>query len=153
VKNLIIGHSFYAPQCGSMGGTSKSLRIVQFAMLASIVSYIVIGEVAGPAPRPVNQAFSYTFSTLAVAVVGMIFVVRRTLVSPSAQTLAAHPDDTLTLAHWRTGYLATYALCESLPLLGFVLRFVGYNLQQSLPFYLGGFVLIAFFGPHIQQPR
>ena len=130
-----------------MGRTLRLLRVVQFVMLGTILLYIVVGEVAGPALRSVNQAFSYIFSTLSVAVVGMVFVVRRTLVLRSAQGLVTAPDDALMLGHWKTGYIVTYALCEALAVFGIVLRFLGYNLQQSLPFYLGGFVLIAFFRP------
>jgi hypothetical protein len=130
-----------------MGAAIKTLRLVQFAMLGSIVLYAVVGEVAGPHPRVVDPALAYVFTTIAVAVVGMIFVVRRTLVLRSAESLAAHPDDTLTLNHWRTGYIATYALSEALALLGLVLRFLGDNLQQSLLYYAGGFVLLFFFGP------
>jgi F0F1-type ATP synthase membrane subunit c/vacuolar-type H+-ATPase subunit K len=118
-------------------------------MLGSILLYVVVGELTGPAPRPVNATFSYIFSTLSVAVVGMIFVVRRTLVFHSAESLASDPENVLTLSHWKTGYVATYALCETLALFGVVLRFLGYNLQQSLPFYVGGFVLIAFFRPRL----
>jgi hypothetical protein len=132
-----------------MGRTLRWLRTVQFAMLASILIYILVGELAGPALRAVNQAYSYLFSTLSVAVVGMVFVVRRTLVMRSAQTLASDPENALTLNHWKTGYLATYALSEALAVFGFVLRFLGYDLVQSLPFYLGGFVLIAFFRPRL----
>jgi len=132
-----------------MGRTLKLLRTVQFAMLGSILLYIVVGELAGPALRAVSQAFSYVFSTLSVAVVGMIFVVRRTLVIRSAEGLVSHPDDALSLSHWKTGYIATYALCEALAIFGVALRFLGYNLQQSLPFYVGGFVLIAFFRPRV----
>ena len=74
--------------------------------------------------------------------VGVIFVVRRTLVFRSAERLAVRPDDSLTLSHWRTGYIVTYALCEGLALFGLILRFVGCSFQQSLPFYIGGFVLL-----------
>jgi hypothetical protein len=90
---------------------------------------------------------SYAFTTAAVAIVGAIFVVRRTLVLRSAQNLASHPDDPLTLNHWKSGYIATYALCEVLALFGLVLRFTGSNFQQSLPYYIGGFVLLWFFAP------
>jgi hypothetical protein len=81
---------------------------------------------------------------------GGIFVVRRTLVLRSAESLASHPDDSLTLNHWKSGYIATYALCEALALFGLVLRFTGSDFQQSLPYYIGGFVLLFFFGP--QEP-
>src|ERR1039457_909940 len=109
----------------------KMLRAVRWAMLASIVLYGIAGELAGPVPRLVDPTLSYLFTTLAVAVVGIIFVVRRTLVLRAAESLATRPDDSFILTHWRTGYLATYALCEALALFGLILRFLGYNFEQS----------------------
>jgi hypothetical protein len=119
-------------------------------MLGSIVVCAVLGEVLGPRARTVDPSFSYVFSAAAVAVVGVIFVLRRTLVLPSAESLASHPDDLVSLRHWKSGYLATYALCETLALFGVALRFLGFNLQQSLLYYVGGFVLLFYFGP--RQP-
>lgn len=133
----------------SMGKVLKTLRAVQWALLASIVLYALVGEIAGPQPRGPDPALSYIFSTLTVAIVGTIFIVRRTLVLQAAASLATHPDDSLSLSHWRTGYVVTYALCEMLALFGLVLRFRASPLQQSVLFYLGGFVLIAFFGPRL----
>jgi hypothetical protein len=127
----------------------KTLRAVQWAMLASILLYGVVGEVLGPLARAVDPALSYLFSTLAVAIVGAIFVVRRTLVLRAAASLASQPDDSLSLNHWRTGYLATYALCEALALFGLIQRFMGCTLQQSALYYVGGFVLLVFFRPRL----
>ena len=125
----------------------KTLRAVQWSMLASILGYALLGEIAGSGRRAVDPTLNYVFSTLAVAIVGVIFVVRRTLVLRAAESLASHPDDSLSLNHWRTGYIATYALCEALALFGLVLRFMGSNFQQSVPFYIGGFTLLFFFRP------
>jgi cytochrome b561 len=134
----------------SMIRALKTQRAVQWSMLASILLYAIVGEAVGPAARAVDPALSYLFTTLGVAIVGLIFVVRRTLVLRAAESLATHPDDALSLNHWRTGYLATYALCEALALFGLVQRFMGATLRQSLPYYLGGFVLLLFFRP--RQP-
>jgi hypothetical protein len=125
----------------------KALRAVQWSMLASIVLYGIAGEVMGPAARGVDAALSYLFATLSVAIVGSIFVVRRTLVLRAGESLAARPEDSLSLNHWRTGYIATYALCEALALFGLVLRFRASPTQASVPYYLGGFVLLLFFRP------
>ena len=127
------------------------LRAVQWAMLASIVLYVLVGQLVGPVTRALDPSVSYLFATLGVAIVGIIFVVRRTLVFRAAASLASQPEDTLSLNQWRTGYIATYALCEALALFGLILRFVGGNLQQAVPYYLGGFVLLFFFRPH--QPE
>jgi hypothetical protein len=128
----------------------KTLRAVQWSMLVSILLYAIVGEVLGPRARAVDPSLSYLFSTLAVGVVGTIFVVRRTLVMRAASSLSEHPDDSLSLNQWKTGYVTTYALCEALALFGLVLRFRGCSLQQSALFYVGGFVLLFFFRP--QQP-
>ena len=130
-----------------MRGTIRTLRTVQWAMLGSIFLYAVVGEFVGSGARAADPSLSYFFTTAGVAIVGVIFVVRRTLVLRSAESLASHPDDSLSLNHWKSGYIATYALCEALALFGLVLRFMGFNFQQCLPFYVGGFVLLSFFGP------
>jgi len=134
-----------------MARSLKTLRTVQWAMLLSILLYVGVGEVLGPRIRHVDPTLSYVFSTLAVGIVGTIFVVRRTLVFRAASTLANQPEDTLSLNQWKTGYVTTYALCEALALVGLVLRFLGSELEQSLLFYLGGFVLLFFFRP--RQPE
>ena len=128
----------------------KTLRAVQWSMLASILLYGVVGEILGPVSRAVDPALSYLLTTLGVAIVGIIFVVRRTLVLRAAESLATHPDDNISLSHWRTGYLATYTLCEALAVFGLIQRFLGGSLQQSVPYYIGGFVLLVFFRP--RQP-
>ena len=134
-----------------MARSLKTLRTLQWAMLLSILLYVGVGEIFGPRIRHVEPALSYIFSTLAVGIVGTIFVVRRTLVLRAASTLAKEPEDNISLNQWKTGYITTYALCEALALFGLVLRFLGSEVQQSLLFYVGGFVLLFFFRP--RQPE
>ncbi len=125
----------------------KTLRLVQWCFLVSILLYAGAAELAAPSVRAVNPTINYLFSMMAVATVGVIFVVRRTLVLRAAESLAAAPDDAISLNHWKTGFIATYALCEALGLFGLVLRFLGCTFQQSVLFYIGGFVLLFFFRP------
>jgi len=133
-----------------MSRALKTLRLAQWSMLASIVLYVGLGEVVRPAASGINPTLSYIFTTLGVAIVGIIFVVRRTLVLRLAASLATTPDDLISLDHWKIGYFATYALCEGLALLGLAQRFLGDSRQKSIPYYIGGFILLAFFRP--QQP-
>jgi len=130
-----------------MNQALRTLRAVQWSMLASILLYVALGEVVGPSARAVNPATSYLFATMSVAIVGMIFIVRRTLVLRAAEGLVTKPEDILSLNHWRTGYIATYVLCEALALFGLALRLMGSTLQHSLLFYVGGFVLLFLFAP------
>jgi F0F1-type ATP synthase membrane subunit c/vacuolar-type H+-ATPase subunit K len=130
-----------------MARSLKTLRAMQWTMLFSVLMYVAVGEILGPRIARVDPELSYVFSTLAVGIVGIIFVVRRTLVLRAASILATQPEDDISLNQWKTGYIATYALCEALALFGLVLRFRGSALQQSILFYLGGFVLLFFFRP------
>lgn len=129
----------------------KMLRSVQLAMLGSILLYAILAGFIHPAMTQLDPGVSYLFTTLGVAVVGVIFVVRRTLVFRTEKSLATHPDDIVSLNHWKTGYIATYALCEALALFGLVERFLGANVQQSVPYYIGGFALMFFFRPHAPE--
>jgi hypothetical protein len=128
----------------------KMLRMLQWGMLASILLFVFVGEVASRSTHRIDPSLTYLFTTLGVAVVGVIFVVRRTLVLRAEESLVVHPDDNISLNHWKTGFLVTYALCEGLALVGLVQRVLGASLQQSAPYYLGGFILLFFFRP--RQP-
>jgi hypothetical protein len=136
-----------------MARALRILRAVQWLMLASILVYAVLAEVVAPVARAVKPTLSYLFATIAVTIVGLIFVVRRTLVLRAEESLTTRPDDRLSLSHWRTGYIMTYVLCESLGLFGLGLRLLGGSLQQSLPFYIGGFTLLFFFRPRAPVGR
>lgn len=116
-------------------------------MLVSVFLYVVVGERVGPVNGASNTTLFYAMSMTTVTIVGVILVVRRTLVSQSAASLATRPSDVATLTRWRTGYIMTYALSEAIALFGLVLRFTGFSLSQVAPFYVAGFILLLFFGP------
>ena len=72
----------------AMRGTIRTLRLVQWVMLGSIVLYAAAGHFFASPARSVNPTLNYVFTTMGVAIVGIIFVVRRTLVLRSAESLA-----------------------------------------------------------------
>lgn len=136
-----------------INGMEQALRIVRLvrvAMLAAIVMYVYVGEVASRASTP-NVAFFYGLSFVSISIVGAILVVRRTQVFQSQARLAERPDDGVALGRWRAGQIVTYALCEALALFGFVLRLAGFRLTDVWPYYLGGFALMLVFWPRTPQ--
>ena len=116
-------------------------------MLVGIVLCVGIGEVLGAVSTVSNATMFYVFSMVTVTMVGIILVVRRTLVTQSAVALAMRPADVAALGRWRAGYIMTYALSEAIALFGLVLRLTGFTLSQVAPFYVAGFILLLFFGP------
>jgi len=134
-----------------MARALKRLHAIQWALLASILILTGMAAALHPSAHSIDPSVSYVFTTLAVAVVGVVFVVRRTLVFRAEATLSSQPDEPLSLTQWRAGYVATYALCEALALFGFAQRCLGSNFEQSVPYYFGGFVLLFFFRPRRPQ--
>jgi FtsH-binding integral membrane protein len=133
-----------------MEAALRVLRIVRYAMLASIVIYCLITERAlehsSLHSAPSRTTF-YAITLMAVFIVASIFSFRRKFVPNSETTLVTKPADAKALRRWRAGYLVVYGSSEAVALYGVVLRFMGFTLSQVLPFYLAGFVLLLFFVP------
>lgn len=129
----------------------RTIRILQIAMLISIALYVWIGERVAENVARANPAFYYAVSLVSISVVGVIFVVRRVMLSRFEAQLSIQPNDNALLTRWRAGYIVIYALCESVALFGFVLRFLGFPLARIWIFYLSGFALMLMFGP--RQPK
>jgi F0F1-type ATP synthase membrane subunit c/vacuolar-type H+-ATPase subunit K len=128
------------------------LQTVRIALLVSIALYVFIGErIERSTSGPPDRNFYFAITLFAITTVGMTFAVWRLFVLRSEVILADHHEDTAALKRWRTGYIITYALCETLALFGFVLRFMGFTLSEVAPFYVVGFALMLLFGP--RQPR
>jgi hypothetical protein len=130
-----------------MDNAIKIVRVIQIAMLVSVGIFVVTGEMVGSIPRFSDPTLFYALSLATITIVGVILVVRRTLVLQSAVTLAARPNDLATLNRWRAGYVMTYALSEAIAMFGLVLRLIGFSLSQVASFYIAGFILLLFFGP------
>ena len=130
-----------------MENAIKIVRVIQIAMLLSVGIFVVAGEMVGSIPKLSNPTLFYALSLATITIVGVILVVRRTLVLQSAVTLATRPNDVATLNRWRAGYVMTYALSEAIAMFGLILRLIGFTLSQVASFYIAGFILLLFFGP------
>jgi hypothetical protein len=130
-----------------MENAIKIVRLIQIAMLLSVGMFVLAGEMVGSIPKLSNPTLFYALSLATITIVGVILVVRRTLVLQSAVTLATRPNDVATLNRWRAGYVMTYALSEAIAMFGLVLRLIGFTLSQVASFYIAGFILLLFFGP------
>jgi F0F1-type ATP synthase membrane subunit c/vacuolar-type H+-ATPase subunit K len=131
-----------------MEPSRKLLQIVRGAMLFSILLYAFVGEQVRHTPgAPPDRNFYFALTLVAIITVGMVFAIRRTFILRAEATLAAQPEDAAALGRWRTGYIITFVLCETVALYGLVLRFLGFTLSDVAPFYVAGFALMLMLGP------
>jgi F0F1-type ATP synthase membrane subunit c/vacuolar-type H+-ATPase subunit K len=135
-----------------MGSVSGLVRLVQIAMLVSIVLYVLVGELVGHTGAANNGLF-YGMSLASISILGAAVVVRRTLVLPAEALLREKPADPLVQARCKTGYIFLYALCEALALFGLILRLAGFTLAHVWGFYLGGFLLLLLFSPRVPRSQ
>ena len=66
-----------------MDAAIKIVRLIQVAMLVSVALFVVLGEVVGSIPKLSNPTLFYALSLATITIVGVILVVRRTLVLPA----------------------------------------------------------------------
>ena len=130
-----------------MDASLRLLRIIQLALLVSVVFYIAIAEKVGPqVPKDVKQ-MQMILMALAVGVVGTIFIFRQRMLTHAEEALRSQPEDVVALACWRAGNIITLVLAEAVVLYGLVLRFMGGTLLQAAPFYAAGALLMVVWGP------
>jgi hypothetical protein len=133
-----------------MGAALRTVRLIQGAMLVSVVICAVVGEVVG-GRLTTNTNTLYAISFASISLVGAILVVRKTMVLQSEAELREKPGDAAILARWRTGYIVCYAFCEALALFGLALRIMGFTLLQIWPYYAGSIALLLVFWPRLPQ--
>ncbi len=130
-----------------MDSALRILRIIQAAMLGSILLYVLLAARFGPAPKETLSGVLYAIALVALSISVGIFMVRRIMVKRAESVLQTNAEDSNALARWQAGYILIMALSESIALYGLVLRFVGFGFSQVLPFFLASFILMLFFGP------
>jgi F0F1-type ATP synthase membrane subunit c/vacuolar-type H+-ATPase subunit K len=132
-----------------MSASLRFVRIVHRSLLLSLVVYALLPEWVNPhsdhLPSPI---VFYSITVMAVAIVGIVFLVRRKVIC-SAEALLANvttPNPEVAL-RWRKGYVICFALCEAIGLYGLVLRFMGFSLGQVWPFYVAAIALMLYLRP------
>ena len=129
----------------------RSLRTMHAVLLVSVLLYALIGEHVEHQAFTGNQRALSAMTALAGLVVLLAAVLRKRMVGPSKDVLRKEPNDVRALARWRFGTLISLVLCEALAMIGFVVRFLGYPLQQAALFYVAAGVLMMVWWPRLDR--
>jgi hypothetical protein len=132
-----------------MTQTLRSLRIIHVGLLVSMLLYLAMVERLSLPPAPRGQLLYHGLLAVAAVEILAVILVRRAMILGPARILSQTPDSSAVLVRWRTGYMLTYALSESVVVLGVLLRVLGFPLAQVWPFYVTGAVLLLFFRPRL----
>jgi hypothetical protein len=108
-----------------MNPVVRVVRIVQIAIIVSVLMFIFVLHTIHPPPHTVNASLQWAIAFCAIvsALVGFIMQ-RKILNSPDPPTNAlgqtSNPQ-----GRWFTGHIIRFATAESVALFGFVLRMLG----------------------------
>ena len=128
----------------------RAVQVLYFAMLASLVGYLVIGLVLGSGRMPNTTASSVQwvriFYFLGTGLIVAAYLVKKRMVRPLS------PEMTLTdikqrIASFRSGHLVTYVLCEGIGLLGLLGLFLGGSRPQFINLIVMAFALMILLRP------
>jgi hypothetical protein len=124
----------------------QKLRTLWVMFLITIGLYAYAGELT-PGFRWLRFAYAFeVFSALAILNILYIVLMRRKLF-PASQSLASQPDDPRAIRRWYGSQVILLASAECLPLFGLALRLGGETLNQALPFYVAGGLLLLLLWP------
>lgn len=130
----------------SVAMTLRLLRIIYFAFFASIPVYFVIGQVLGSKVPRAELTLLRNVLWLVGAANAVLAVAFRYRLMPA---LPPDEDPVPALPRVRGAYLASFALAESVAVLGLVLRMLGGTLHETLPFFAVAVVLFAILFPRL----
>jgi len=128
----------------------RAVQVLYFAMLASLVGYLVIGLVLGSG-RIQNATASSAqwvriFYFLGTGLIVAAYLVNKRMVRPLSSGMAL-ADSKQCLASFRSGHLVTYVLCEGIGLLGLLGLFLGGSRSQFMNLIVLAFALMVLLRP------
>lgn len=131
--------------------TVRIVRLVYVVFFASVLMYFGIGQYLGAGAKPVadltriRNIFWLAGAGSAIVAVAFRFRLMPALpeMPPSEQELAP------LLQRFRTCYLASFALAESVAIFGLVLRLLGGSFHETLPFFAVAVLLFGLFFPRL----
>lgn len=129
----------------------RAVQVLYFAMLASLVGYLVIGLVLGSVRAPGTPAspvhtWVRSLYLLSIGLIVAAYLVKKCMVRPISAGLAPAEIKQL-LASFRSGHLITYVLCEGIGLLGLLALFLGGSRSQFINLVVVAFALMILLRP------
>jgi hypothetical protein len=128
---------------------SASHQLLRFMHIAFVVSMLMIAGVAEQVRKPdggMALEIYWAFLGFTGVSAGVYFFFRAKLVAVE-DSLRSNPSDNIAIGRRQLVYVLLFAFSEAPLLFGFVVRFMGGTLAQTIPFYAAGFLLLLLSTP------
>ena len=126
------------------------LRLVQWALIAAVLMFVGVGELAGGPGRNDWIWQHWLVTGFALWAVWGGFSFRRRMLNRSRSTLAKDASDPRAAKQWQAGQLVALAAAENIALWGLLIRVaVGGALWQASLFYAASLALLLLWTPRL----
>jgi F0F1-type ATP synthase membrane subunit c/vacuolar-type H+-ATPase subunit K len=128
--------------------TLRNVRILHAGFLLSMFLYILILRLIKAPDQTVPAGTVLAFAFVAFSDVGIALFIRSGKVRAAEKILRTQPNDAGALNQWRVGMIVSFALAETIALLGLALKFLGVEWKIA-----GAFFALAIFLMLLWMPR
>jgi hypothetical protein len=141
-----------APVTRAMKNASvRSMRVLHLVFLAAIVGYLYVAERFLQSTKDVPISLVESLAIVAVIMVVIAFIFRRTLLASAIKGLQRNASDATALGRWRTANILSMVLAVSVSMYGFALRVTGSSRRVSWPFFIVSIVLMLLWTPRLNE--
>lgn len=128
------------------------LRIIQFAIIVSVVLFYYVSSTIHPAAHAVNASMQSAIVLCAIASALMGFIVQRMMLRSPSQSISEKQNPSL-LTKWFAGHILRFATAESVALFGVVLHVLGSSSSLVTTMFASSIVLLMIWQPGTCPPK
>jgi hypothetical protein len=129
-----------------MNPVIRVVRILQFAIIVSVLLFMLVLHIVRPAAQSVNTSVQLAIVCCAIASAMLGFIMQRVILNapdrPNAPGQSSTPQ-----GRWFTGHVIRFATAESVALFGFVLRMMGSTSNLVIALFAGSLLLLLIWQP------
>lgn len=123
-----------------------TVRILQCAMIVSVMLFYLVLHLTHPAPQSVNANVQLAIVCCAIASAMGGFIMQRVILNAPARPNASGQNSTAR-GRWLSGHVIRFATAESVALFGFVLRTMGSYSNVVIALFAGSLLLLILWQP------
>jgi F0F1-type ATP synthase membrane subunit c/vacuolar-type H+-ATPase subunit K len=129
-----------------MNPAIRVVRILQCAIIVSVLLFYYVLHVTHPAPQSVNANFQLAVVCCAIASAMAGFIMQRAIKNAPDRPNASGQKST-PRGRWLSGHVIRFATAESVALFGFVLGMMGSTSNVVIALFAGSLLLLVFWQP------
>jgi hypothetical protein len=122
------------------------VRILQLAIVVSVLLFYFVLHVVHPAPHDVNASVEWGIACCAIASAAAGFIMQGVILNapdrPNSLGQTSTPQ-----GRWLTGHVIRFATAESVALFGFVLRMMGSYSNLVIALFASSLILLLLWQP------